>query len=506
MAMDQWRRRKWLFIISFLFVFTVAVSLVVALPSLYRSSTTMLFSQDEVAESLLRTTEANELELRLVAIQQAVMSRNQLQEVIDAFDLYPEMRTTATAESVVKRFRKDIKVEQKASITPQWGTQSTYAITISYQDWDPDRAALVANELGARFRAENERLRAAQAVSRTEFVREQLAETKARFEEQQRRINDFKNVHMGELPEQQEFNMATLDRLNSELRLNGERQIYLLERRDGARPSATASGVGTGVTGLTGTRRLEWLKRDLAERQTRFTANHPDIIRLKSEISSLTKSLSSGGNATLDSRDGPARYSQGAGLDSVDLETELRTLKREENRLRGAIAGLVNTLEGTPKIEQELSRFASDFDTAKSEYLAMQKHYQDAYLAESLDTRQNQQFRIIEVAIPPDAPVAPNRQRLILLSLMLAVGVAAAALLLAEWLDRSFHSIRQIRRFTTLPVLATIPYVLTAGDRWRNRARVSMLSMIVVTGLLAMAGFSYYAGTHADQLVLAISY
>ena len=173
--------------------------------------------------------------------------------------------------------------------------------------------------------------------------------------------------------------------------------------------------------------------------------------------------------------------------------------------MRGAIAGLVNTLEGTPKIEQELSRFDSDFETAKSEYLAMQKHYQDAYLAESLDTRANQQFRIIEVAIPADVPVAPNRQRLIFLSLILAVGVASAALLLAEWLDRSFHSIAQIRRFTALPVLATIPYVLTAGDRWRNRARFSMLSIIVVTVLLATAGFSYYAGTHADQLVLAIS-
>jgi hypothetical protein len=136
----------------------------------------------------------------------------------------------------------------------------------------------------------------------------------------------------------------------------------------------------------------------------------------------------------------------------------------------------------------------------------MQKHYQDAYLAESLDTRQNQQFKIIEVAIPADEPVAPNRQRLTILGLLLAVGVGAAALLLAEWLDRTFHSIGQIRRFTGLPVLASIPRLVTTGDRWRNRARVSLLSMIVVTGLLATAGFSYYAGTHADQLVLAISY
>jgi hypothetical protein len=183
----------------------------------------------------------------------------------------------------------------------------------------------------------------------------------------------------------------------------------------------------------------------------------------------------------------------------------MNALRREENRLRGAIAGMVFTLKGTPRIEQELTRLSNDYDTVRNEYLAMQKHYQDANLAESLETRQNQQFKIIEVAIPPDGPVAPNRPQLMFLGFMLAVGAAAAALLLAAHLDRSFHSTAQMRRFTTLPVLATIPRVMTVGDNWRNRGRVCLLSLIVITGLLALAGCSYYAGMHADQLVLAIT-
>jgi hypothetical protein len=78
-------------------------------------------------------------------------------------------------------------------------------------------------------------------------------------------------------------------------------------------------------------------------------------------------------------------------------------------------------------------------------------------------------------------------------------------LLLAEKLDRSFHSIAEIHRFTTLPVLASIARIRTPGDEWRSRARFGLLSVIVVAGLLALAGCSYYAGTHAEQLVLAIS-
>ena len=499
-AVDQWRRRKWLLIVCFLSVFTVAVCLIAALPPLYQASTTTLFTQDDIAESLLKTGATNELELRLGTIQQAVMSRTQLQEVIDEFDLYASMKGDASPESVINRFRKDIRIDQQASTEPQWGQHSTYAITISYQDWDPERVAPVANELAARFRAENERIRTGQAARTTAFVREELAAAKARFEAEERRINDFKNAHMGELPEQQAFNMATLDRLNSELRLNGERQVHLLERRDGALPVAGESGAGKGVTGLTGIRRLEWLKRDLAERETRLTANHPDIIRLKAEIDSLTRALAE--TVAGDEAQGDLQRLR---QDPADLEEELRALRREEASLRAAIAGLVRTLEGTPRIEQELTRFAYDYDTARDEYVAMQKHYQEAYLAESLETRQNQQVKIIEMAIPPDGPVAPDRPRLIFLGFMLAIGFAGVALLLAEKLDRSFHSIAAVHRFTTLPVLASIPLVRTPRDEWRSRARFGLLSVIVVAGLLALAGCSYYAGAHAEQLVLAIS-
>ena len=498
--LDQWRRRKWLFIALFLSAFTAAICLVVALPPLYRASTTILFTPDDIAESLLKTGASNELELRLGAIQQAVMSRTGLQKVIDEFGLYPEEQTSGSRESVINRFRRAIEINQEASAAPQWGQQSAYAITITYQDWDPDRVAPVANELAARFGAENERIRSGQAVRTTEFVREELAAAKSRFEVEQRRINEFKNAHMGELPEQQTFNMATLDRLNSELRLNGERQLHLLEQRDVALPRSGDGSTGAGITGLTGVRRLEWLKRDLAERETRLTANHPDIIRQKAEIDSLARALSRPGAG-----DEAGFDLQQAEPTPIDLEGELRLLKSEEGELRTAISGLVRTLEGTPRIEQELKRFAYEHQTAGDEYLAMQKHYQEAYLAESLETRQNQQFKVIEVAIPPDGPVAPNRPRLMFLGFIMALGFAGAALFLLEKWDRSFHSIAQIRRFTQLPVLASIPRVLTTRDRWQRRARFGLLSVIFAAGLLALAGCSYYSGTQAEQLVLAIS-
>jgi hypothetical protein len=259
-----------------------------------------------------------------------------------------------------------------------------------------------------------------------------------------------------------------------------------------------------GVMGLTGSRRLEWLKRGLAELETRFTAKHPDIIRLKAEIDSLTLQLAATGlgDDMQKNLQGDLQRPERA---PADLEGQLRELRSEEGRLRSAISALVRNLKGTPRIERELQRFANDYTSTGNEYAAMRMHYQDAYLAESVLTQQNQQLKIIEVAITPDGSVVPNRPRLIFIGFILAIALAWAALLLAEGLDRSFHSIGAIRQFTGVPVLANIPRVRTPEDQRRSRAQFSLLTVIVVAGLLATASSSYYVGMHADQLVLAIS-
>ncbi len=499
-AIEQWRRRKWLLIVCFLSVFSVIVSLALALPPLYRSSTTILFGQDNITESLVKTGVENELELRLGIIQQAVLSRGQLQEMVDAFDLYAPMKKHDPPESIINRLRKDIKIEQRASAQPQWGKDSTYAITISYQGWDPDLVAKVANDLAARFKSENERIRINRAARTTQFINEQLDEAKKQFMAQENRINTFRNEHLGGLPEQQLVNMATLERLNAELQLNGEKQVQLLNRRDSMLFGVNASGQASSAAGLTGSLRLERLKRDLAEMQNRYTDNYPGIIRLKSEINTLEQELAEKGETGAKNDD-----LQLSGQNPADIDRELMALKKTERNLRNSIAALTRKIEEVPKIDQQLKRFTYDYDTSKDEYLALRKLYQDAQLAQSLETQQDQQFKIIEVAIPPNFPVAPDRFRLMFIGFIFAAGFAGAVLLLVEQLDRSFHSISDIRRFTRIPVLASVARIQTRGDRWRRMTRFGLVSILVVAGLVVVTSFSYYAGKNAEQLVWTIS-
>src|SRR5207249_12246300 len=76
-------------------------------------------------------------------------------------------------------------------------------------------------------------------------LKAQLEEMKRRQEEQERRLSEFKHRHMGELPEQMQANLATLQGLNADLHLNSQNQIRITERRDKpAKESDEASAGG----------------------------------------------------------------------------------------------------------------------------------------------------------------------------------------------------------------------------------------------------------------------
>src|SRR5690606_10597687 len=150
----------------------------------------------------------------------------------------------------------------------------------------------------------------------------------------------------------------------------------------------------------------------------------------------------------------------------ADIDSELAVLRQQEQRLRADIATLLHRIETAPQIEAELKSFAADYDAAREEYLALQRMYQDTRLAESLGVEQSQEFRVLEAAIPPDTPRAPQRSRLMLVALFLAGGFGVGMAFLVELIDSSFHSRSEISSFTRVPVIATVGAIRTSGERW----------------------------------------
>src|SRR5690606_42049000 len=123
-------------------------SLVLSLAAMFRSSTSILFGQDMISESLVRSDTGGSLDQRLQIIQQGIMSRSQLADLIERMDLHPELRRIAPVEVVVNQMRRDLTIQRQAGTqTQQYGQRVTIVVTISYRGWDAETVAAVANEI-----------------------------------------------------------------------------------------------------------------------------------------------------------------------------------------------------------------------------------------------------------------------------------------------------------------------------------------------------------------------
>ena len=106
-----WNRRRWLALIAFTIPFAAVISLVTSLPNVYQSTAKILIESQQVPEAFVRSTVTSDVNSRLQTIGQEVQSRARLEELINRFGLYADLRRRMPIEEVIERMRSDIKVD-----------------------------------------------------------------------------------------------------------------------------------------------------------------------------------------------------------------------------------------------------------------------------------------------------------------------------------------------------------------------------------------------------------
>jgi hypothetical protein len=187
------------------------------------------------------------------------------------------------------------------------------------------------------------------------------------------------------------------------------------------------------------------------------------------------------------------------------LGSELETLKGEERSLRNQIASYQTRVESAPGQQQELASLTRDYDATKDLYQSLLQRDEEARMADSLQKRRmGEEVRILDPAVPSRFPSAPNRLRLILAGLALAMAIAFGVVALVEHGDTSFHSVDALRSFTKVPILVSIPRidVRTSTDR---RRLAGIVTIAAVLGVVFIAGAAYLVAHGNEQLAALLS-
>ena len=475
-------KQKWLVIGVFLACVTAAGILCVVLPPSYRSQTLILVESQKIPENYVQALVGPTIEERLNSIQQQVMSRTVLTQMVQEFDLYAEEVRRKGMEMVVERLRKDITVTTMAAKS-QRSTSSIDAFSISFAHESPVTAMKVTAKLASNFIEENLKVREQLVEGASEFLEQELALAKDRLESQERSISQFKTKYMGELPEQVQVNVSALDRLQlqqgttSDALQKATDRLTLMEKMIREYDSPSVTGTIQGAYGAVVVdplmHRLKELEKTLATLQAEYKDTYPDVVSTKEEILTVKAQIKNRPKDKEESEKGEAGERSGGGrkdLKTSDLylrelirqrdeaRLEVTSLKERLLRLKEEVRQYEGRVEKAPAREQELMILVRDYNNLKENYRTLLDKKLNARLAENLERRQKgEQFRILDPANVPNRPEKPNKLQIMLIGLALGCGLGVGGAVALESFRQVFRRSDDVENFLQLRVLASIP-------------------------------------------------
>jgi polysaccharide biosynthesis transport protein len=559
--LDIIRRRKFHFLIPMVLTFSVALAVALTLPSIYSSQATVLIEAQNIPEELVRTTVTGFVEERLQTLSQIVLSRQNLLDLINRFNPYPELKEKATTEEIVSRMRSDIKMQPvHAEVGGPGGRPSTatIAFTVTYEGVNPQVTAQITNALVSLYLEQNLRVREEKALTTVLFFQQQLDDFRAQVEASEELIARFKEENLHSLPELMQLNQQTLERVKNEINARRQdiqtltdRKIYLQGQLATIEPVRSVTLPG-GRRSMTIEDELTMLRNDYLAQRSVKSDTHPDVIRLQRQIEVLEKETSSRQDlreqqAVLEDKktrlvslkqrysdnhpdviiltreievlEGEVAKLAAAGSSGssfrdqvmpdnpsyINLQTQIASTDFEIQSVRAKLVDLERTLreyerriERGPAVEQRLNALQRDYATAQARYHDTMSKLQAA--RESMELEEGQmaeKLTVIEPPQVPESPAKPNRKAIMLLGFVLASGFGVGTAAMSEFLDQSVRGPGTLASVSKRPVLGVIPRLRTSRDKLRFWL-TRILAMLIFLALVA--GALYYIHNYYQPL------
>lgn len=514
---DVLRRRYWLIVVPFAVCTFAALIVSAKLPNMYQAQMLIQTVPQRVPDAYVRSTVTMRIDNRLAGVSHQVLSLKQLEELIKEFNLYEAELATMPLEAVVDLMRSQVQVE----IAPPPRGQLPDAFFVRFTYPDAQMSARVTEELGSLFVDENARDRGALADATNQFLEQQLAEARQRLEQQEQKLEVFRQRHAGRLPSQVDSNAEGARNAQMQVQAivegiarDRDRRM-LLERlfRDAeADPipvpaplpqASTDPAASAAALGATTQQQLESARANLARLEMRLKPEHPDVIRAKRQIGDLEARFASEKSSTNPSApptpavttpEVAARAERlrqmRAEIESLDRQIAFK--EKDEQRVRELIADYQRRIEAVPGLESEWAVLNRDYDTLQMAYKDLLQKSEQSKVAADLEKKQiSEQFRVVDAPRVPSTPISPLRFQIngIGAAVGLLLGLILVALL--ELTDTSFRTRGDVMDVLELPVLANVPLVESEADV-RARTWRSMLASAAAIVAMAAGGYVFW--------------
>jgi succinoglycan biosynthesis transport protein ExoP len=503
-------RRKWVIVLPTLAVAAAVAAVVWRLPNVYESTTLLTVRPASISTSAVPQLSESDLSIRISNISQEVTSRSTLEPMILRYDLYAtERRRGASMDELVERMRsRDIRFSLNTT-----RNDITNGFFLSFRGPDRRTTQAVAEALASKFVTTQTQAAGNDAQNTKQFFNERLNQAKEKLDEIDHRRLDFMQRNILSLPsemqsligqlaglrEEQKARISEIGRLNDQVAANNKLiadlsksneqgvEEFIAQMQDPKSTPAYAELVK---------RRAE-LRSQREEMSVTLKPPAPEMRANQKQIDEIQRQM----DEMVEEHKQKVAEQRKRLTERVD--TRLTSYQGENARMAGElkrqqsllaqneaqIASIEQRLNGVPTSEVGLEAINREYQSAKSVYdETVEQQNKAETIAEVAGRAQGESIAVIDPASLPEQPVAPKRPMLMLLGLFagLACGVALAA---AFELPRllTVQTAEDAQHYTGLPVLVTLPVLLTEREERRMRARRYALAAAAVVATLVSA-------------------
>jgi polysaccharide chain length determinant protein (PEP-CTERM system associated) len=356
----------------------------------------------------------------------------------------------------------------------------------------------VCTAVTSMFIEENLRLRQQHSEDTTQFLVQQLADAKAKLDEQDARLAAFKTRYIGSLPDEEKTNLNLLMGLTSQLDAATQALARAQQDKTFAESMLTQQigawqAAQSGRSPETMDQQLAALQVQLANLQSRYTDDYPDVIKAKNDIAALKKKIAE--NEEQKKQAVPDKNPKGtiepqqvaqlrAQIHNFDQVIAEKT--REQDQIKKEIRVYQERVQSSPAIEQQFKELTRDHQTALDFYNDLLKKRDQSAMATDLEHHQEgEQFRVLDPANLPNKPSFPNRPLFALEGFAGGLGLGLAIAFVLELKDSSMRSERDVEFVLHLPVLAMVPAIEPLSE---NKPGAPTPSKLIEKGVGAGGG------------------
>ncbi len=507
-------------------------------PDTFVSTSILTIKPQQVSEKLIPSViNASQMTERLTRMQTDILSRTTLSEIIQkpSLNLYPKERLKKPLIDVIEKMKNvDLKIAPYNNPTADRRLSSAFIVQFRYTDRHV--AAAVAQEIVNRFVEQSATTVHNQNNLTVSILKDEVKNAKEAKDKAEAALTQFEIQNSGRLPSQAGANSQAFIQIQMQV-MNIGQQIardqqdkLMLEtqlqnlRNDQNFASANleqTAGGGIAVRNeklINLNKEITSLKSALASLKRVYGPNYPEIANTQAQIAVLEQEQSEIEKQDAAQQAGrvvPARTAINPAAQQAlqkyqaqqntlqaqfaSKNVEIVELTRQRAGLEKQMAIYQKRLEEAPLIEQKHTSLVNDLNLAKAHHDEMIRRQQQSDTAQNVeDHKAGEQLEMLDPPNVPEKAIEPDRW--IWAGAGTFAGLLGGLMLAAakEIKNTSLKNLKDVRAYTNLPVLSSIP-LLENNLLVRRKRRLVWLawSTAIISGAIVMGGSVYYYMSNA---------